>query len=658
MIEYEERWYNFFMLAFKVEGSVCPKAVLYSIPSVAFAAFIMMMEVDNPGLKDDMGINEINRSQIWAATTGTLLALLIFRTNRAMSRFWEGTGLLHQMRGEWFDSVSCCVTFSRPAVAQKPKEVWEFRHTIVRLMSLCHGSALEEIGDGLDQISTIDPFGLDDNTLRHLKMSKEDLKFNRVEVVLHMIQTIITNGLDAGILLIPAPILSRVYQTLSRGFVNLLNAKKIADTRFPFPYAQLIAMLLVLHSFLIPMMLTSLFKDSVAMALVTSFIPPFGFFALNLTSQELENPFGSDSNDLPLEDFQQEMNTCLLMLLHQNADLLPGLNKDRCVMDFDELHTLVLRKEECPDHEPKRNKSYWDRVQQKTPNQRLSEIDISDLAGFSRCTTTDISNSASISKYPEKVCDEPGADLEDKVDPPDVASVQETCANRAVAISSSAASSSNAAVPSLAEIKRTPANLNSRSGVRPVKDIEPATTKAQRATDPVLPPAPWPEGQHWIVEPEAGSASGNNISATLKEFGETLQRATMLIDTQLQSISRPSPRPRNRSPRSPLQHLAARGAESHADLTGTTEALPPMTSGALQDAAANSAEASLTGGSVPADDVERELERLRQRINHELAQDLASAHARSAELINSFSVAMIAQAQATGPTGPRPSMPT
>ena len=31
-----------------------------------------------------------------------------------MARFWEGTGLLHQMRGEWFDAVSCCVTRALP----------------------------------------------------------------------------------------------------------------------------------------------------------------------------------------------------------------------------------------------------------------------------------------------------------------------------------------------------------------------------------------------------------------------------------------------------------------------------------------------------------------------------------------------------------------
>merc|ERR1719491_752049 len=101
--------------------------------------------------------------------TAVLGLLLGFRTSRAMARFWEGTGLLHQMRGEWFDSISCCVTFSVGAFATKPDEVRSFRHTAVRLMSLCHGSALEEIAGGsAEEVDTIDPFGLDDVTLEHL----------------------------------------------------------------------------------------------------------------------------------------------------------------------------------------------------------------------------------------------------------------------------------------------------------------------------------------------------------------------------------------------------------------------------------------------------------------------------------------------------------
>merc|ERR1719478_777349 len=126
-------------------------------------------------------------------------------------------------------------------------------------MSLCHGSALEEIaGSDAEECETIDSFGLDNQTLTHLKACKEEYHFNRVEVLLHLIQSLITKALDDGVLKIPPPILSRVYQTLSRGFVNLLNAKKIADTRFPFPYAQLIAILLFLHVLLTPMMISCL----------------------------------------------------------------------------------------------------------------------------------------------------------------------------------------------------------------------------------------------------------------------------------------------------------------------------------------------------------------------------------------------------------------
>merc|ERR1712013_751487 len=116
-------------------------------------------------------------------------------------------GLLHQMRGEWFDTVSNCVTFSISGKEQFPQEVMEFRHAIVRLMSLCHGSALEEIADNAIQLETIDILGLDTGTLRHLKECHEVYHFNKVEVMLHLVQSLITQAHDKGILKIPPPIL-------------------------------------------------------------------------------------------------------------------------------------------------------------------------------------------------------------------------------------------------------------------------------------------------------------------------------------------------------------------------------------------------------------------------------------------------------------------
>jgi len=244
------------------------------------------------------------------------------------------------MRGEWFDTVSNCVTFSISAKKTNPIKVMKFRHTIVRLMSLAHGSALEEIAGDQVQLETIDIFGLDAGTLRHLKTCHETYKFNKVEVMLHLVQSLIIQAHEDGIIKVPPPILSRVYQTISRGFVNLLNAKKITDTRFPFPYAQLIAFLLMALTVLTPLMLSALLSSKVLVALFC-FVPIFGLFSLNFIAIELENPFGVDTNDLPLQHFQDEMNSCLLMLLHDNTDLIASVT-ETCMMDFQALYKEML----------------------------------------------------------------------------------------------------------------------------------------------------------------------------------------------------------------------------------------------------------------------------------------------------------------------------
>jgi len=334
MIEYSEEWLVYTI--FKWRGSVAPRSCYFGLPAAILGVLLCYVDdVTYPGFREEHGLLSADKSQLWTASTTIIMGLLTFRINRAMARFWEGTGLLHQMRGEWFDSVSCCVTFSRGALPEKREAVMKFRHTLVRLMSLCHGSALKEIGVSTsDDCETIDPHGLDDQTLKHLQDCANKWYFNRVEVILHLIQTIITQHLHDGVLKIPPPILSRVYQTLSRGFVNLLNAKKIADTRFPFPFAQVISTYLFVSIIITPLVMSSLFTQPV-MVFFFTFFPIWGMSALNFIGVELENPFGDDPNDLPLEHFQAEMNNCLMMLLHSSADIMPGVHTKRCLMNYE-----------------------------------------------------------------------------------------------------------------------------------------------------------------------------------------------------------------------------------------------------------------------------------------------------------------------------------
>jgi len=344
MIHYEEDW--LVKLLFMTRGSLVPRACWCAIPSCLLTVGMLYWQDYDYGRSEDFGFHwdTAGSSTLWNATTVVLAILLAFRTRQGLMRFWQGTGLLHQMRGEWFDTVSNCVVFSISAKKKKPKEVHLFRHTLVRLMSRCHGSALEEIAENSIKLEVIDPFGLDEGTISHLESCEKDYKFNKVEVMLHLVQSLITNAHDTGVLQVPPPILSRVYQTISRGFVNHLNACKIVDTRFPFPYVQLITFLMLTHTIITPFMMCALIRSKI-MAVLMTFLPIVGMFTINFISVELENPFGTDLNDLPMEHFQTEMNLCLLMLTHDKTDLVSTISPG-CVLDFDELMAKVHKDRE------------------------------------------------------------------------------------------------------------------------------------------------------------------------------------------------------------------------------------------------------------------------------------------------------------------------
>jgi hypothetical protein len=60
-------------------------------------------------------------------------------------------------------------------------------------------------------------------------------------------------------------------------------------------------------------------------------------WALNYIARELEMPFGNDPNDLPLDHFHDHMNSSLLMLIREEADIVPHIDATRCLLDYDSM---------------------------------------------------------------------------------------------------------------------------------------------------------------------------------------------------------------------------------------------------------------------------------------------------------------------------------
>jgi len=106
------------------------------------------------------------------------------------------------------------------------------------------------------------------------------------------------------------PIQSRMYQELSNGMLGFNQCMKLADVPFPFPYAQMLTWLLCCFAAFIPVYIT-VFSKSMYVSTIMSFFLFEGIWGLNETAKELENPFGSDENDICLGDFHLRFVDCL-----------------------------------------------------------------------------------------------------------------------------------------------------------------------------------------------------------------------------------------------------------------------------------------------------------------------------------------------------------
>mmetsp|Transcript_85895 Transcript_85895/g.237943 ORF Transcript_85895/g.237943 Transcript_85895/m.237943 type:complete len:475 (+) Transcript_85895:66-1490(+) len=127
-----------------------------------------------------------------------------------------------------------------------------------------------------------------------------------------------------------SPILSRLYQVICDGHLGFSHAAKVSDNPFPFPYHNLIRMLLWMYVLSAPFVINSKVFH-VAARLTLSFTAVWAYFALCEVGDNLEDPFRpSDPNELPLQAIQRGFNARLLSLSLVPARS-PACDAERCV---------------------------------------------------------------------------------------------------------------------------------------------------------------------------------------------------------------------------------------------------------------------------------------------------------------------------------------
>jgi len=283
-----------------------------------------------------MGAGDVGAS-VLAGFTFILGFLVVFRSQQAYARWWEGGTLLQQLRGEWFNAFSNLMAFCSSA-PDKQQDVMEFQHRLVRLVSLLYCAAIQQVSTMKNQnYELIDIKDFNHDSLQFL-MEAHD----RCEVCLQWIQRLIGEANETQVIKVSPPILSRVYNQLGNGIVNLNNARKITDFPIPFPLAQMITFMLLFHWGITAFVCAASVQTTFWAGLI-SFIVVFSFWSINYIAVELEQPFGDDPNDLPLHDMQEDLNKSLAQLLKIEAQHPPSFN-------FKEEHHQLRKSRQNVDH--------------------------------------------------------------------------------------------------------------------------------------------------------------------------------------------------------------------------------------------------------------------------------------------------------------------
>lgn len=210
--------------------------------------------------------------------------LLVFRTNTAYDRWWEG-------RRKWGELVNDTRNFSVKinAMVSNTDEKKEF----ARLIHLFVFSMKEHLRKGvlIDDLPFTETEKQQLNTSKHIPTSVVGWIYAKIHVLvkegkLYKEDLIV---LDKNL----------------NGFLEACGAcERIKNTPIPFSYSLFIKKFIFIYVLTLPLAFVSVF------GYLSALIATFVFYVLvsmEVLAEEIEDPFGDDDNDLPTDQLSQKM---------------------------------------------------------------------------------------------------------------------------------------------------------------------------------------------------------------------------------------------------------------------------------------------------------------------------------------------------------------
>lgn len=321
MIDYRAGVWGFHV-AFGCNGSLAPRALAMAVPNALLTLLCATLLIE---WKEANNFHNDDTSDAAQKVLGSFSVVMLFilqnRSRTSYSRWWEGGTLLQKTRGEWFNAFSSIMAFTSTK-PEHAEQVEAYTHLLARLMSLLMCCGLQQVSPHRDRpFEIVDLDGIEPASMEFLNSAPD-----KVEIILQWIQRSMVLHVQTGVLPVAPPILSRAFQEVSRGIVNLQNARKIADFPYPYPLAQVSMILQILHWAMTPVAAALALPRG--WAVLFSFSAIFVLWCIHFNALDLEFPFGTRVNDLPMQEMQQDWNKSVCTLLMKRAQRPPVFTYD------------------------------------------------------------------------------------------------------------------------------------------------------------------------------------------------------------------------------------------------------------------------------------------------------------------------------------------
>jgi len=286
MIQYNPKdWFTFIFRLHKADTIRKLGPMLLSI--AAYSALIALLEVEVFKLSDN---NHLKNIPIMHGMLGFVISLLlVFRTNTAYDRWWEGRKL-------WGGLVNSSRNLAIKLAAILPEDDKEDRSYFRRMIALFAFSLTNHLSHESTRTAL---FNEDD--MGHLVSSIDTEKHIPNQIAAHLFRKIYQlkkAGKLTGDELI-------VLNAELQSFTDICGAcERIKNTPIPFSYSVFLKKFIFFYVMTLPF--GYVFSLGYYVVPVVTFIF-YVLASLELVAEEIEDPFGIDANDLPTDKISKNI---------------------------------------------------------------------------------------------------------------------------------------------------------------------------------------------------------------------------------------------------------------------------------------------------------------------------------------------------------------